>query len=136
VNIILTRPAGGFLRGRLSSNVRPHGFQASPVPQCPLLPALLLLLAVAAGFASYLHFQRYGDARALEVGLTPEAARTGSMDDGGATEFDRRIWKEIVSGEHRAKSDEIHRMSRLAYGWTLASVALAVLAVAAWVGLA
>jgi hypothetical protein len=103
----------------------------------PPLPALLLLLlAVAAGFASYLHFRRYGDARALELGLTPEAARPGPTDDGGATEFDRRMWREIVSGGHRAECAEIQRTSRLAYGWTLASVALAILAIAAWVGLA
>ena len=101
----------------------------------PPLPAMLLLLALAAGFTSYLHFRRYGDARARELDLTPEGARTGPTDDGGATTFDHRMWKEILSGEHRTENVEVQRIGRLAQRWTLASVVLSVLTIAVWASL-
>ncbi len=102
----------------------------------PPLPAfLLLILALASGFVSYRCFRRYGDARACELGLTPESARTGPTDDGGSTEFDRRVWKELLSGEHETVSVDAQRIGVLACRWTLASVALTVLAIAVWVSL-
>ncbi len=102
----------------------------------PPLPAfLLLILALASGFASYRYFRRYGDARARELGLTPESARNGPTDDGGSTEFDRRVWKEVISGEHATESAEAQRIAVLAYRWTLVSMALAGLTVVVWVSL-
>ena len=101
----------------------------------PLLALLLLLLAAAAGFGSYLYSRRYGDARAKEMGLTPEQARTGPTDDGGATEFDRRTGKEILSGSFETADPEIQRTGRIAQRWTGACVALTILTIAVWVAL-
>jgi hypothetical protein len=92
----------------------------------------LIVLALAAGFMSYVHQHKYGSARALEMGIAPHVARSGSpVDEGGATSFDYRISLEVILGTYEARNEVTLAQGRLARRWTLSSIALALAGMAA-----
>jgi hypothetical protein len=95
----------------------------------PLAIAFVVLAAMTA-FVSYVHSQRYGGARALEMGIPPHIARSGRVDEGGATAYDRRISWEILLGSYKTTSSETKALGRLARRWTLSCIALTVAAIA------
>ena len=92
----------------------------------------LIILALMAGFVSYVHQYKYGSARALEMGIAPHVARSGDLvDEGGATAFDFRISMEVLFGTFESTSEVTLAQGRLARRWTLLSIVLAVAGMAA-----
>ena len=91
-----------------------------------VIPLLLLSTLIGAGAASYIFFVRYGDARARELGISPEQARAGRVDDAGSTRFDREMFREVVQGKFQRIDAETAKLGRVARALTFASALLAI----------
>ena len=95
----------------------------------------LLVVAGAAGAASWMYCLRYGRARAEELGLSPEQTSTGPLDDSGTNSFDREIFREIIQGRFRSTEPATIGLGKVARLLTACSVLLATASCAGLVAL-
>ena len=94
----------------------------------------LVAVAMLVGAVGYVRLQAYGSGRAIEMGMKPHVARDGGSDDSGATQFDRGISTEVLTGRYKTVDPRLLKLARSAR--LLNAISLAILAAAvAWLAL-